>query len=109
MIDVSDGLALDLSGLCSAGGIGARVRRAALPVDPVASLDEALGGGEDYELVATLPTLDAVAAARSELADTFGVPLTIIGDITERTDVVAVSEDGSERPLEPAGWDHFLA
>jgi thiamine-monophosphate kinase len=49
MIDVSDGLALDLHRLADASGIGFEL--AEVPVDTDATLDEALGGGEDYELL----------------------------------------------------------
>ena len=73
MIDVSDGLTLDLSRLCAASGVGARVRLADVPIGPAASLDEALGGGEDYELVATLPDAARAGAAREELDEAFGV------------------------------------
>ena len=105
MIDVSDGLALDLSRLCRASGTGARVDLGAIPVAPTATFDEALGGGEDYELLATMP-LERVASALEELHEVFGVALTAIGVIIEG-DVVGVGADGSEAPLEPRGWDHF--
>lgn len=105
MMDVSDGLALDLTRLCRASGVGARVTLPDVPVAPSATLDEALGGGEDYELVATLPS-SAVPAAREELREGFGVALTVIGAIIDG-DVVGVASDGREAPLEPEGWDHF--
>ena len=106
LIDVSDGLALDLARLCEASGVGARVDLAGVPVHPAAMLDEAMAGGEDYELLGTVPSDDAVAAARSQLAEAFGVPLAEIGRIIE-TGLVAVEPDGTERPLQPEGWDHF--
>jgi thiamine-monophosphate kinase len=114
MMDLSDGLSRDLSRLCAASGCGARVRADAVPVSGAARdgaptlgvdpLDLALGGGEDYELLATL---DATAfdRARDELHERFGVTLTEIGVITDDA-LVVVDEDG-ERPLEPKGWDHF--
>jgi thiamine-monophosphate kinase len=105
MIDVSDGLALDLSRICAAGGVGARIELAEIPVHPAATLDEALGGGEDYELIATLPA-DAVDPAREELGASFGVPLTRIGAIIEEG-LLAADEGGAERPLRIEGWDHF--
>jgi thiamine-monophosphate kinase len=105
MIDVSDGLALDLSRICAAGGVGARIELAEIPVHPAATLDEALGGGEDYELIATLPA-DAVDPAREELGASFGVPLAPIGVIIEEG-LLAVDEGGAERPLRIEGWDHF--
>lgn len=107
MIDISDGLSLDLSRLCGASGVGARLDPSRVPVHPAATLDEALGGGEDYELLATLPDPDAVARARARLHDAFGVPLGEIGDIIEEG-LVAVDDRGEERPLEPRGWDHLM-
>jgi thiamine-monophosphate kinase len=106
MIDVSDGLAIDLSRLCRASRAGSRVETARIPVHPSATLAEALGGGEDYELLATLPDHAAVRDAGTELEDGYGVSLTEIGVIIERG-LVAVDEGGMERPLEIEGWDHF--
>jgi thiamine-monophosphate kinase len=114
MMDLSDGLAKDLSRLCAASACGARIQTSAIPVsdalraasaalgvDPV---DLALSGGEDYELLATL---DATAfdRARDEVDERFGVTLTEVGVIIDEG-LVAVGPDG-ERPLEPKGWDHF--
>jgi thiamine-monophosphate kinase len=106
MMDVSDGLAIDLSRLCRASGTGARVEIARIPVHPAATAAEALGGGEDYELLATLPGSDAVEAARLELREGFGVSLSEIGAIIEEG-LVAVDDDGAARPLTIEGWDHF--
>jgi thiamine-monophosphate kinase len=106
MMDVSDGLAIDLSRLCRASGTGARVELARIPVHPAATAGEALGGGEDYELLATLPDDDALEDARSELREGFGVSLSDIGVIIEEG-LVAVDDDGAERPLTIEGWDHF--
>jgi thiamine-monophosphate kinase len=110
MMDVSDGLALDLTRLCGASEVGARIEVARLPVHPAADVAEALGGGEDYELLATLPGHDAVEAARTDLREGFGVSLSEIGDIIEAEEeaaLVIVDEDGTERPLRAEGWDHF--
>ncbi len=115
MMDISDGLALDLSRLCSESDVGARVRVGTLPVaegvreaaallgaDP---LQLVLSGGEDYELLATLDA-GAVEGARRELDVRFGVGLTVVGEIIQEG-LVEVGEDGHERRLEPKGWDHF--
>jgi thiamine-monophosphate kinase len=107
MMDVSDGLALDLSRLVRASSVGARVAIDDVPVAEGATIDDALGGGEDYELLATLPRTEAVEGVRRELKEAFGVALTEIGSIVEGTGLVATKEDGTERPLEPTGWDHF--
>lgn len=116
MMDLSDGLALDLSRLCRASRVGARVTLAKVPIAGalergaealgVDALDLALSGGEDYELVATMPA-DAVETARAELADAFGTDLSEIGEIVEGSGLWAVTADGSGSALEPRGWDHF--
>jgi thiamine-monophosphate kinase len=116
MLDVSDGLALDLSRLCAASGVGAAIRMERVPVADelhdlagvlaVDPLDLALSGGEDYELLATLPP-DRVAEAAAALDDRLGIPLTEIGEITPGLGLLAVHADGTERSLDPRGWDHL--
>jgi thiamine-monophosphate kinase len=118
MMDVSDGLALDLSRLCEESRCGARVRLEAIPLaegleelrdlmEPE-PLDLALHGGEDYELLATLPR-DAVEQTRELLRERFGTELTEIGEITAEREIVTIGDDGSEDALEPKGWDHFAS
>jgi len=116
MMDVSDGLAIDLSRLCLASGVGARVELDRVPVAPalgqaaaalgVDALQLALSGGEDYELLATIDATH-VGPARRELDERYGAPLAEIGVITEDASLVAVAADGSVSALEPEGWDHF--
>jgi thiamine-monophosphate kinase len=118
MIDVSDGLARDLGRLCAESHVGAAVRLGDVPVadslEPfgeafgVEPLQLALGGGEDYELLACLPP-ERVEDAVAGLRDRFGTALTDIGAVRASPGMVAVAADGSEGPLEPAGWDHFAA
>jgi thiamine-monophosphate kinase len=60
MIDVSDGLALDLGRLADASSVGMALER--VPVAPGATLEDALGGGEDYELLFCAPDEGVVAA-----------------------------------------------
>jgi len=116
MIDLSDGLAKDLSRLCAESDVGARVDLGKVPVagalrdgavalgvDPV---ELAVGGGEDYELLATIDLTD-LERARGELDERFGTSLTDVGVITEGRGLVAVGVDGRETPLRPLGWDHF--
>jgi thiamine-monophosphate kinase len=115
MMDLSDGLAHDLSRLCQESAVGARIDLTKLPVADllrdgsgllgVDPLELALSGGEDYELLATIDVTD-VGRARSELEQRFGVTLTEIGRIIEEG-LVAVDASGQESPLEPRGWDHF--
>jgi thiamine-monophosphate kinase len=107
MMDVSDGLAIDLSRLARASRAGACIAIERVPVAEGATIEDALGGGEDYELLATLSDAKAVEVARIELKGSFGVALTEIGRIVERAGLTALQADGTERPLEPTGWDHF--
>jgi thiamine-monophosphate kinase len=61
MIDVSDGFGADLGHLADASGIGFALED--VPVAPGATLEEALGGGEDYELVFAAPDAERVVAS----------------------------------------------
>lgn len=116
MMDLSDGLAKDLSRLCAASGVGARIEVGDVPVAPalahgaetlgVDPVAVALSGGEDYELLAAIPS-DGYAVARVELLDAFGVDLTDVGEVVAGARVVGVNADGTEEPLAPLGWDHF--
>jgi thiamine-monophosphate kinase len=104
MIDLSDGLSRDLARLCDASGVGARIRPGVIPVHPCATLDEALDGGEDYELLATVPAGSDVA---DDVERTFGVTLSRVGSIIGTGGIIAEDDDGLERELTPGGWDPF--
>lgn len=96
-IDVSDGLALDLSRLASASSVG--VHLGGIPVAPGATVEEALGGGEDYELVVTTADPERLedAFARAGLR-----PPLAIGECTDEPGILLL--DG--RPLPAAGYRH---
>lgn len=117
MMDLSDGLSIDLRRLCAESGVGARLRALAVPVAPALHdlqkvlgtdpVELALHGGEDYELLATLPA-DAVDGALRALGERYGTSLAEIGEITDDPGrVVLADETGAERDLAPGGWDHF--
>jgi thiamine-monophosphate kinase len=118
MMDLSDGLSLDLSRLCAESAVGARVDISRIPVSPelrglagvlpVDPLELALSGGEDYELLAAMPPGD-VGDARRLIDERFLVALTEIGEVTEAPGMVAVDADGRESGLQPRGWDHFAS
>ena len=103
-IDLSDGLSTDLAHLCEESAVAAEVDAAALPVYSGATLEQALHGGEDYELLFT-------AAAEARVPRSIaGVPVTRIGRIVRprkgRT-AVAVITRGRAQALTPQGWEHF--
>jgi thiamine-monophosphate kinase len=95
-IDLSDGLSLDLRRLCLASHVGAEITGP--PVFPRASLEQALHGGEEYELLFTV-------SDGSRVPDRFaGLALTRIGTIVPGRDG-AINLDGN--PLPALGYDHF--
>jgi thiamine-monophosphate kinase len=116
LIDVSDGLAGDLGHICERSNVGARLEAAYLPISPEAkaaaarlgvdALPLALHGGEDYELIVTCKPEDAARLTRA-VEQATGTPLAQIGTITKGPGMTLVLPDGTERPLEPRGWDHY--
>jgi len=112
MIDVSDGFATDLSHLCEQSEVGAIVRSSDLPLvdltgveldrDP---LDLGLHGGEDYELIFTIPA-DRADEAISKVTRETKTAVTVVGEIVEGRGMVLVT-DGEESELEARGWDHL--
>ncbi len=99
MMDVSDGLAKDLPRLAGASGCGYVLERTALPVSPGSSVEDALGDGEDFELLMAMPPeqVDALLAA---WAGVFAeLRLTVIGHLAE----LGIGEALG------GGWDHFAA
>jgi thiamine-monophosphate kinase len=96
-MDLSDGLSLDLARLCAESGVGAEIGPH-LPVARQSSLDEALHGGEDYELLFTAPAHMKIPGKVAEL------PVTGIGTITASH---AGEVHFAGRPLKTKGFDHF--
>ena len=92
-MDLSDGLSLDLHRLCLASGVAAVVDR--IPIVRGVTLDRALHGGEDYELLFTLPPRKSPPRGT-----------TLIGSIVKGS-AGAVQFQGE--PLVPRGYDHFVS
>lgn len=96
MMDLSDGLGTDLPRLAAASGLGFRVREELLPVRPGFTAAQAIGDGEDYELLLTFPPrcleqLSTLAAERFPETS-----LTVIGEMTR------------DAPSSlPEGYSHF--
>ena len=106
MIDTSDGLSTDLTHICEESGIGAEIDSERIPRAQVGkpnrevSLDLALHGGEDYELLFTAPSAVRMPPSLR------GVKITEIGRITRRKKLTLVSAGKKER-LVPRGWEYF--
>ncbi|WP_072818875.1 thiamine-phosphate kinase [Modicisalibacter ilicicola] len=106
-IDISDGLLADLGHLCHASGVGAELDVDRLPL--TAGLETALGreaaqraaltGGDDYELLFSLPA-EAVETTRQRL-QACGNTLTLIGRLSETPGIAGVDAGLT------GGWQHF--
>lgn len=111
MMDVSDGLSSELLHICKASNVGCRIYEERIPIDyQTACMAEefgmnlvtaALNGGEDYELLFTVPLVDHEKVAAMKTAK-------IIGRIT-RPELGACMEsrDGNELPIRAQGWNAF--
>ena len=102
-IDLSDGLSTDLAHLCDESGLAAEIDAEAIPIDAGATLQQALHGGEDYELLFTSPK--KVKMPR----EVGGVLVHPIGRMKKRgTGAQIVLISGNKRSaLASSGWEHF--
>lgn len=103
-IDISDGLSTDLAHLCEESGAAAEVDAELLPVHASATMEQALHGGEDYELLFTAPEGALIPAAIA------GVAVTRIGRMVRRRTgrpTIALITGRKRKPLAPLGWEHF--
>ncbi|MGH9591139.1 MAG: thiamine-phosphate kinase [Terracidiphilus sp.] len=115
-IDISDGFSTDLAHICEESDVTAEIGASALPIWPGAksgaspgagpetSLDRALNGGEDYELLFTAPPSARLPRTIA------GVPVTRVGRILRARKglarVTLLTARGSQ-PLAARGWQHF--
>jgi thiamine-monophosphate kinase len=107
MIDTSDGLSTDLAHICEESGVGAELTAGAIPQAQVGKpardvgIDLALHGGEDYELLFTVPGGKRVPP---QIA---GVPLTCIGEIKRGRKILLKTGSAPAHQLTAGGWEHF--
>jgi thiamine-monophosphate kinase len=116
-IDISDGLSLDLARMMDASGVAAvldlasipihadATRMAACPGDERSPLDHALGDGEDFELLLSLPAPEARRLV-AEGHGLTGTPFTIIGEVVAGRGLSARAADGATAPLAVRGYEH---
>jgi len=128
MIDISDGLASDIRRICEKSNVSANIFTKNIPISKelkdftssqlktrgthpadgssklITSLDFAIYGGEDYELLFTVKP-EKVGKLKS-LWEDIKIPITMIGEITKRG-VNLVNTDGKAIPLTKEGYNHF--
>jgi len=114
-MDVSDGLAGDLAKLCAASGVSATIDAPLVPASAAAAallargvvgIETLIAGGDDYEILCTVPK--ARAAALTAEAGRAGVALTMIGTITDGAGAPRfLDAQGNEMRLLRLSYSHF--
>jgi thiamine-monophosphate kinase len=110
MMDISDGLSMDLSRMMLASGTGALLEAAAIPIhedvpgqlSPEARLTAALGDGEDFELLFTVPEDRATALAEAPLPLRFHC----VGRVVEEPGLRIRTLSGDIAAVAASGWQH---
>lgn len=110
MIDISDGLGIDLNRICRQSGVGAVIEEARIPILNEAKktdnpLDCALNDGEDFELLFTLSQSNCRSLFEKWDHPT---PITQIGTITDTEKIQMKSSDGGTCDLDIKGYDHLI-
>ncbi len=114
MLDLSDGLSIDLHRMMDASGTAAEISASAIPIhsdvpaewSPDKRLAAALGDGEDFELLFTVS--ESAAAKLQVAANDAAVSLFQIGRVTTGSGVQLIDSSGNSRILNVTGWQHGL-
>ena len=110
-MDISDGLVDDLTKLCQASKLSARLFAERVPIDPALRqafpkeyLSLALGGGEDYELLFT-----AQPSLMTKVLPALPAGGTVVGEVVPgpSATVSVLDNAGQVIPVSRSGWDHF--
>ena len=113
-MDVSDGLVGDAAHIAEASRCGLIIHADRVPLSAAAEhaladdlelLPTILSGGDDYELLFTAP--DEAAPKIARLAANLSLPITEIGEVTNRTGVTVLDRDGVEIRMTQGGFQHF--
>ena len=115
MIDISDGLLADLGHILKLSGAGARLYLEKLPISEEYREKQPLfkeeffslplSGGEDYELLFTIPA-GKISALQSMFAEP-GIAATVIGEITPHDGISVLTSSGNEFSPRQTGFSHF--
>jgi len=115
MIDISDGLLIDLRRILTLNKLGATIYISQLPLSKEFKqyqgklkhnkIDFALNGGEDYELLFTSPQNKEKELLK--LGQTLGVPINKIGEVNSSEELVILDQNHKSYPIDDQGYDHF--
>jgi thiamine-monophosphate kinase len=114
LIDLSDGLASDAAQVAAASGVRVVLEADRVPLHPTLegwalpaqALALAVGGGEDYELLAAVSPGSADAVA-GELSREFDLEFTRVGMVTDGAGISWLGADGESIAPPASGFDHF--
>ena len=108
MIDVSDGIALDVSRICSESGVGCRLYANAIPRSKGLSLNDALYYGESFELLFTMPVKEARKFFKGMRRRKGNGQYFVIGEVTPKKEgLILIGKEGREIPLKQEGFKHL--
>jgi thiamine-monophosphate kinase len=108
MIDISDGLVLDLHHILEASRCGAFIYEEFIPRAPKAGLHNALYDGEDYELLFTLPGTKAARLIRNLRKSRHKFPISCIGELVDKKcGLIFIDSKYRLSKLAPRGFTHF--
>ena len=107
MIDLSDGLSVDLAHICQESQVAATITADQIPIGKGADLQLALHGGEDYELLFTAPKRTKIPSkiAGIEVTEIGQVKIWNLSDYSSAIQILG--QNGTVRPLAQRGWEHF--
>jgi len=109
MIDISDGLSIDLAHICQESRCGAEIYIQKIPISSELSYfqknpyEMALHGGEDYQLLFSIPpeNIGLISGFKKKYR------ITQIGRMIQRKSIYMINEQGRRKKLEPKGYQHF--
>jgi thiamine-monophosphate kinase len=114
-MDISDGLALDLSRMCAASGVSAQVYVPQIPLSGAArqvlaakreEIQTILSGGDDYEILAAVPAPEVSAFEKASTEA--GIPIAWIGTVLSGSEPPNfLDADGSRLTIASGGFEHF--
>jgi len=107
MIDSSDGMVRSVIEICKMSKVGARIWLDSVPIAKGATLDQALYGGEEYELVFTIPRAKAIEIMELIQKKT-KTKVTIVGEVVARKrGIKLIDVHGKVLSPESGGYEHF--